>query len=151
MLSWRMSKCRLPCGIPSRRRMKPNVRHHQVSSQGLSANSRKMMGGVTLKRSEMTELTKNRNLHIQHALELWSMCARASWSPDFSAHTKPLGGQLHRKRRRIIGNDLLHINFLYLACKRATAPLPFWASLAEASCRAPDSWKTMPKYLKVAN
>ena len=54
-------------------------------------------------------------------------------------------------RRLIMGNDLLHMSALCLALKRAAAPLPFCASFAKAGKMLPDSWKTMPRYLKEAD
>ena len=48
MLSLRMSKCKLPTGMFESRRMNSSTWDHQVWSQGLSANSLKIMAGATL-------------------------------------------------------------------------------------------------------
>lgn len=48
MLPRKMSRCKLPSGTSDNRRMKPSTIDHQLSSQGLYANSLKMIWGVTL-------------------------------------------------------------------------------------------------------
>ena len=73
MLSQGMSRCRLPSGKIDDRRMKPSTMDHQLSSQGLSENSLKMMWGVTLLR----RIAEEGKLNVLRVFQLWEQGQRA--------------------------------------------------------------------------
>ena len=95
VLSRKLSRCKLPSGKSDIRRMKPSTMDHQLSSQSLSANSLKMMWGVTLLRSR-------RRLRKKGAGCL--ACPSAAGprpesrpAPKPRTHTKLWGAQPHQK------------------------------------------------------
>ena len=118
MLSQRMSSCRLPSGKSDNQRMKPSM-DHQLSSQGLSANSLKMMWGVTLLRVDRD--CRRRKAGCLACLSVVGPRPEGRPEPRPHTHTKLWGAQ---PRRLIMGKDLSHIRALCLADKQAAAPLP---------------------------
>ena len=117
--------------------MKPSTMDHQLSSQGLSADSLKMMWGVTLLRS-LQRLRKKEGCMSCMSFS-YGTKAREQVGAQTSHPYETVGRTTASKRRLILGKDTSHIRALCLADKRAAAPLPFCNSLAKASVMPPDS------------
>ena len=82
ILSWRISRCKISPGSHDRRRIKLSRMDHHVKPGPLTKLPEDDVRRDAI--SRLAELTKESQLNSQLVLELWTLCQRASWSPDLT-------------------------------------------------------------------